>query len=277
MTSSIDLKQSEQYILSIRLSADGFSFCIYSSENHETLFRFYTVNEAYSMTANIKEWISQTEELKLKYKKVNILVDSNRFTTIPFDLFDDENSESLFYYNQLPINNEIVLCNILGETNLALLFGMDKYAHQFLHEQFPQARFYASISTVSELLCKHKNPQASGILYAYLRKNKLEIYAFAFNKLLLINSYACQQTSDRIYFILSVWKQLNFCQEKNELCLIGNKRIKEEVMQEVEQYIRNISLPKYETLLNQNEELPKEISLDLAALLCYEKEENNKK
>lgn len=274
MIPNIDLKQSEQYTLSIRLSADGFSFFIYSPEGQKLKFYFYAVNEAYSMTANIKKWISQTEELKLKYRKVNIVVDSNRFTTIPFDVYDDENSEKLFYYNQLPINNEIVLCNILGESNLTLLFGMDKYTHQFLHEQFPQARFYASMSTISELLCKQKEIQIDGTLYAYLRKDKLEIYAFIANKLQLINSYTCQQAHDRIYFILAVWEQLNFCQEKDILCLIGNKRIKEEVIQEVEQYIRNINSLNYEDLLNQSEELPKEISLDLAALICYEREES---
>ena len=91
-------------------------------------------------------------------EKVNILIDTPRFTTIPFDLFEDESSETLFYHNFSKIDNEIVLCNVLGKSNIALLFGMDKYAHQLLIEQFPKARIFASISPIIEhFVLKSKN------------------------------------------------------------------------------------------------------------------------
>ncbi|MGL4520729.1 MAG: DUF3822 family protein [Phocaeicola sp.] len=274
MIPRIDLTQSEHYTLSIRLSADGFSFSIYSLEDRKIMFRPYTVNEAYSMTANIREWLTQSDELKLPFKKVNIVVDSNRFTTIPFELFNDEMSEALFYHNHTPINNEIVLCNVLGKSNLALLFGMDKYAHQLLNEQFPMARFYASKSTVTELLCQHTNrPPKSKALYAYLRQNQLELYAYSGHEPLLLNSYPCQQGSDQIYYILTAWNKLGLCQEREKLYLIGNERIKEEIVSQVKEYIKEVEMPHFTPLPSSDSEATNEIPLELIALLCYESEE----
>lgn len=274
MIPHIDLSQSEHYTLSIRLSADGFSFSIYSLEEQEIVFRPYPVNEAYSMTANIREWLAEATELKHTFKKVNIVVDSNRFTTVPFELFDDEKSETLFNYNHTPINNEIVLCNVLGKSNMALLFGMDKYAHQLLHEQFPMARFYASMSTITELLCQHDNhlPKRK-CLYAYLRENQLELYAYSTQLPLLLTSYPCQQGSDRIYYILAAWNKLGLCQEKDQLYLLGNERIKEEVLSQTKEYIRKVEMPHFATLSSKEEEIVKEMPLDLTALLLYENEE----
>lgn len=102
------------------------------------------------MTANIKEMLTSTEALKYPYKRINILVDSPRFTPVPFDLFEDEQIDTLFYHNFPKVNNEIVLCNVLGKSNVVILFAMDKHAHQLLTEHFPTARFFSTVSPLTE-------------------------------------------------------------------------------------------------------------------------------
>ena len=79
MTERIDFTKSEQYTLSIRLSADGFSFSIYNPlTDNDFCFVPYPVNTGYSMTANLKEMLTETETLRYPYKRVNILYDSPR-------------------------------------------------------------------------------------------------------------------------------------------------------------------------------------------------------
>ena len=61
MTERIDFTKSEQYTLSIRLSADGFSFSIYNPlTDHDCCFVPYQVNTGDSMTANLKEMLTDT-------------------------------------------------------------------------------------------------------------------------------------------------------------------------------------------------------------------------
>ena len=258
---NIDFTKSEQYKLSIRLSADGFSFSIHHPQNEEDFFfTTHPVNVSYSMTANIKKMIQATKELKHSYQQTNILIDTSRFTPIPFDLFEDELGDELFYQNLQHRDNEIVLCNILGKSNIALLFGMDKHAHQLLIEQFPQARIFACVSPLTEHFTSQSKKENNRKLYAHFRPNKMEIFAFDKGKLLLINTFNCKQTSDQVYYLLYVWQQLGFNQEKDQLLLTGNMDAKEELLNELNKFLRHVNL------LSMQEELP----YDLQTLMICE-------
>ena len=97
MIEKIDFSQSEQYTLSIRLSTDGFSFSIYNPLNgSDFFFHPYPVNTQRSMAANAKAFLAETEELKRPFKQVNILIHSERYTVLPFELFRKSCSTFLF-------------------------------------------------------------------------------------------------------------------------------------------------------------------------------------
>ena len=251
---NIDFSKSEQYILSIRLSADGFSFSIHHPQKMEYFFfTTYQVNTSYSLTANIKEMIVSTDILKHSYRQVNILINTNRVTPIPFDLFEDESSETLFYHNFSKIDNEIVLCNVLGKSNIALLFGMDKYAHQLLIEQFPKARIFASISPIIEHFVLKSKEESSRNLYVHFLKEKMEVFAFDKGKLLFINSFNCKVIADQVYYILYVWQQLGFSQERDQLGLVGTMEHEDELLTELGKFLRKV------TLLPQKQFIPYDI------------------
>lgn len=148
---TINLNQSVQYTLSIRLSTDGFSFSIYNPLNgNDVFFRSYPVNVQHSMAANIKQFLADTDEIKHTFKQTNILVHTQRYTSVPLELYEDEQTELLFYQNLPQQKNEVILCNILGKSNVVILFALDKLSHLFLSEHFPDARFFASISPLTE-------------------------------------------------------------------------------------------------------------------------------
>ena len=247
---NIDFTKSEQYTLSIRLSADGFSFSIHHPQDKgDFLCTNYPVNVSYSMTANIKRMIQATDELKHSYGQTNILVDTPRFTPIPFDLYEDEHAEDFFYHNFQHADNEIVLCNVLGKSNVTLLFGMDRHAHQLLNEHFPGARIFACVSPLTEHFTKESRESGNRRLYAHFRKSRMEIFAFDKGKLLLMNSFGCKQTADQVYYLLYVWQQLGFSQEKDGLWLAGHMEAQEELLTELNKFLRQVSLlPIHETL-----------------------------
>lgn len=100
MAQPIDFNKSEQYILSIRLSTDGFSFSIYHpQQSEEVYFSSSPVNTQRSMAANVKAYLTETEELKHRFKQVNILIHTSRYTTLPLELYEDEQTDLLFYQN----------------------------------------------------------------------------------------------------------------------------------------------------------------------------------
>ena len=69
MAQPIDFNKSEQYILSIRLSTDGFSFSIFNPLG-EGRFSFHKhgVDDSLSLTANLKQAFRETDWLKNPFK-----------------------------------------------------------------------------------------------------------------------------------------------------------------------------------------------------------------
>ena len=45
------------------------------------------------MAANVKQFLSEAEEVKHPYRQTNILIHSTRYTSVPLELFEDEQME----------------------------------------------------------------------------------------------------------------------------------------------------------------------------------------
>lgn len=172
MIETIDFSKSEQYTLSIRLSADGFSFSVFNPLGEGELSFFdRKVEESLSLTANLKQTFREIEWLKHPYRRVNILMADKRFTLVPLEFFEDEQTETLFYHNHPKRENEIVQYNILRKNNAVVLFSMDKSARSFLCEQYPDVRFYSQASSFIEHFSSKSRLGNSRKMYVHLRKD----------------------------------------------------------------------------------------------------------
>ena len=259
MIETIDFSKSEQYTLSIRLSADGFSFSVFNPLGEGELSFFdRKVEESLSLTANLKQTFREIEWLKHPYRRVNILMADKRFTLVPLEFFEDEQTETLFYHNHPKRENEIVQYNILRKNNAVVLFSMDKSARSFLCEQYPDVRFYSQASSFIEHFSSKSRLGNSRKMYVHLRKDAADLYCYDRNHLLLANSFECKRTSDRIYYLLYAWKQLDFNQERDELHLTGILADKEILIKELRKYILQTFIMSPET------------NIDIQALLTCE-------
>ena len=269
--SQIDFTKTEQYTLSVRLSSEEFYFSIYNPTK-EKAYSFISKkpNENLSMAANVKEVIKENDFLKHRYKRVNVMVITKRFTLIPFELFEDEQAEAILYHNHTRHENEIVLYNILKNANAVVVFAVDKSAYQQLIDQFPGAHFYCQASSLTEYFSGRSRQGNSLKMYAYQRKNSIDILCYDRGRVQLINNFKCSETADVIYYLLYVWKQLDFNQERDELHLTGELRDKESLVKGLKQFVRQLFVinPLSEFSLNGISNA-KEIPFDLQTLsLC---------
>ncbi|MBQ8501877.1 MAG: DUF3822 family protein [Bacteroides sp.] len=241
MIETTDFSKSEQYTLSIRLSTDGFSFSVFNPLNGEGQhFHDVPVDPSRSLTANLKQIVQETEWLNLPYRRINILMAGKRFTFVPLEFFEDEQAEIIFYHNHPKQDNESVYYNILHKDNIVVLYGIDKSAATFLKEQFPNARFYAQGTPLIEYFFAKSRLGNSRKMYAHLRPSGIDLFAYERGRLLLANSYACTTESDRLYYLLYVWKQLGFEQERDELHLTGHLTDKATLLPELRKFIRQV-------------------------------------
>lgn len=198
------------------------------------------VDEALSLTANLKQAFRELEWLSRPYRRVNVLMADKRFAFIPLEFFEDEQAETVFYHNHPKRENEQVQYNILPKNNIVVLFGMDKSTFTFLREQHAHAKFYSQASPFIEFFAAKSRLGNNRKMYAHLRKNAVDIYGFERGHLLLANSFECSNTSDRIYYLLYLWKRLDFEQERDELHLTGILSDKEQLLPELRKFIRQV-------------------------------------
>lgn len=251
MIEKLDFNKSKQYTLSIRLSTDGFSFSVLNplEENGYTTYK-YSINEGLSLTANLKQAFKEIEWLNLPYRRINILIASKRFTLVPLEYFEDEQAEAIFYHNFPTQENEIIRYNILHRNDTVIVFGMDKSAYTFLRDQYPQAKFYSQASTFIEFFSSKSRLGNNQKMYVNLQEKATDVYTFERNRLLLANSFSCKEVSDCIYYILYIWKQLGFDQERDELHLTGLLASKEPLLKELRKYIRQVFITNPATNLD---------------------------
>ena len=64
----------------------------------------------------------------------------------------------------------------------------------------------------------------------------------------MANSFDCKQVDDCIYYLLYVWKQLDYNQERDELHLVGFFNDKEKLNSGLKQFVRQVFIinPKSE-------------------------------
>lgn len=242
MIENTDFSKSEQYTLSIRLSTDGFSFSLFnplSNEEAQQVYE-YAIDDSLPLTANLKKAFREIEWLRNSFRRVTVLIASKRNTYLPLDYFEDEQCETILYQNHPKRENEVVLYNIVRQNNIVVLFGLDKTTHRFLLEQYPEAKFYAQTTPLLEFFANKSRQGNCHKLYAHFHKEHIDVFAFERGRLQLANSLACKETSDQLYYLLYIWKQLGLEQERDELHLTGRFNNKEELLSELRKYIKQV-------------------------------------
>lgn len=243
--------------LIIHLSTEEFAFAITSGEEkREIPYSCYAVDETRSLTANLKRFVREKEWRAHTFREVKVVMASHRFTLMPLELFEDEQAELLFYHNLSPMENEEVKYNILPGSNVVVLFGIDRSAARFLNELWGPVMFYSQAAPIIDHLATMNRQQSRQRLFVNLHANLMEVYAFERGKLLMGNAQECSYTTDRLYYLLSLWKQLQFDPLEEQITLCGKPREVDQLVQLLRRYIRHV------------ETMPASTYLDLSLLMA---------
>ena len=116
--------------------------------------------------------------LKQEYQRVNVLVTTPHFTTVPVAAFQKEDVDAVYGLTFPKDTSQHVSYNVLRRSGIAIVFGFDKNIHQLLLDDFPRARFYASASTLIEFFSEKSLIGQGKKMYVYLHEKEMTLYAF---------------------------------------------------------------------------------------------------
>ncbi|MDL2213389.1 DUF3822 family protein, partial [Bacteroides sp. OttesenSCG-928-N06] len=238
-----DYSKSEQYILSIRLSADGFYFSVFDPVHEKFVYSCQKkLDTSLTYTGNVKQAFKELEFLSNTYKHVYVLSVDKRFTLVPLELFEEDQTQVVFNFNYSKKENEEVCTNMLVNNSCAVLYGVDKSALALIKNQYPDA---VSVSQTA-VLVEYFSLKSRAVLYKQmfvgLRKGSLDLYCFDRGYVSLVNSYDCKAATDYSYYTLFVWSQLGMDQKRDKMYVTGNIPEKSNLLEILRTYVENISV-----------------------------------
>ena len=249
---SFDQEQTARYRLSVRIAADGLSFCLADPDRNTYTQLASFEKSAYNGVRRLeKETVDEMFEdvialhpwLKGKFASVNILFEDCRFTLLPLPLFDQTNYQSVYKYNFTNTTNEEVLYTSLPVSEAVLLYGVPEGLVDSLKKRYPIVRFYHSnFPLLTAFIHKYRNVDNQGSVLANFRNGAMDILILNERKLQLLNSYTCKSDEDALYFLIFAVEQSGLNPETVELHLSGMIERDSSSHFLIKKYIRNVRL-----------------------------------
>src|ERR1035437_2776010 len=249
---TFDQQQTARYRLSVRIAADGISFCLadpdrniyiqlasFENRNYNGVRRLEkdTVEEMLEDVMSLHPW------LRGNFASVNVLFEDCRFTLLPLPLFDQNHYRSNYAFNFTNTTGEEILYNTFPVSDAVLLYGIPVRLADSLKKRYPIVRFYHSnFPLLTAFINKYRNTDNQGSVLANFRNGAMDILIINGRKLQLLNSYNCKSDEDVLYFLVFAIEQTGLNPETVDLHLSGMIERDSALHIMINKYVRNVRL-----------------------------------
>lgn len=263
---TIDLANSEKYILSIRIKPDGFMFSLKETNGGKNYCLRQTTfdQDESSLLDNIKKIIFDLNFLTLQYAKTNVILVLQDYIVVPEEFYDSKLRQVLYDFTAKADKN-FVLTDEHPKYKQKTLYAIDEAIYEFLSRSLFNPHFYHHTSPLINLFeGRAKTTSLHSKMYVNLHEDIVDILCFSGDKFVLGQSYERLTTSEQIYYILKIWESLKLDQLRDQLLIAG--QLDDHVSDTLRDYIKNIErIATPSEVYLWNEEAQK-APLDLIAL-----------
>ena len=245
----IDFKNLEENHISIQLSLDGFSFCIYNKAEQEigafAAYKFEIENITPFQHLEMVEQLFENEDLlKLKYQSVSVSHFNNLVSQVPLPFFDKDHLAQYLKYTVKVLENDYITFDQLQNSEIVNVYIPFVNINNFLIDTYGAFEFkHSSTILIEKLLSEFKNLDED-FCFINVSKNYFEIVILANKKVTLFNCFGFKTKEDFIYYILFTIEQLNLNPEELKLILLGDIEEKSDLFNILYKYIRNVGFYK---------------------------------
>lgn len=237
--------------LTIRVSKNTLSFSAVDREaEHQLVYEPYPVKAGVSMAANLRQAFKESRLLQRGYQKVRVFIDAP-LLIIPIEEFREADLKTLYTHTFTEHNFDTILYRVQPALNVVAAFPVNKDFKMVVEDNFSDVRFTPIMQPTWSHLYQRSFTGVYRKMYGYFHDGKLDIFCFDKNRLKFYNSYEATHAKDAIYFLLYVWKQLGFNQQKDELQLMGDIPDQEWFLHNIKLYIQKPLLIKASAEFNR--------------------------
>jgi len=215
---TLDINSTENYELSVQMSRDGFAFTILDTlRNKYILLRSHEPDDnKYYSPDNIDDLISKDDFLTKHYRKVNVIMPSQRFTLIPAPLYDPGRKEEYFVLNHVKEESELVLVNKITEPDAFIIFSVTKPLFELTSKYYPSAHPLHHTRPLINQMVHHSRSTGGNYVHIHVEREFFNLFIFSNSTLKFSNTFVYRNISDILYFTLNVFRNMGI---KNDTTL----------------------------------------------------------
>jgi hypothetical protein len=238
---TLDINSTENYVLSVQVSPDGLSFCILDSirDKYILIRSFVAEDNKYYNTEKIVDLLSKDDFLTRRYKKVNLVVPSRKFTLVPAPLYDPGKKDEYFRFNHTLEEGNIVMVNKVIDPDAFIVFSVSKPTIGILNNFYPGIYPYHHIKLLLDHTSACRKSVNGNYIHIHVERDFFNLIVFKDNLLEFCNSFSYRNISDMLYYVLNVFKKLDIKQEET-IYLSGLTEKYDDLSSTFSLYIRQI-------------------------------------
>ena len=239
---SFDLNRTREYILSIQVSLDGFSFSvIHPHENRLMALKNtpVTISEEKFLPRRLTEWMNQEELFNHPFSGIKICYNSPKVTLMPSSFSPEKNNDEIFNLLFGQDTQSRVMQKSIEPLNADLLFSIPYHLLNLFDEKWDDYTLFHPAAVLAEIACNIFSSSPAGILLHFDTQSFL-LFLFQNQSLILFNRFNFSHVNDIIYYLMTAMKQNEIKTRNCKLLLSGNIREEEEVENLLKNYFNQI-------------------------------------
>lgn len=213
---TLDINSTENYELSVQASPDSFAFCVLDTiRNKYVLIRsFEPETNKYFNSDKINEIFGKDDFLRKRYRKVNVVMPSPKFTLVPAPLFDPGKKDEYFTFNHNIDEDNIIIANKVSDPDAFIVYSVSKSIHDLIYSYLPGVHPYHHIKPLLNHISHCRKSVPGNYIHVHVEREFFNLIIFDHNVLKFCNSFNYRNINDILYFVMNVFKKLVLKQDE---------------------------------------------------------------
>ncbi|MCH2023128.1 MAG: DUF3822 family protein [Saprospiraceae bacterium] len=264
--------QTHSYDLSILMGKDRFSYVISNQQKQVLSLRAYHLSDDKSQSF-LKQLLLEDSIIRNKFRTVKVGVFSPRFSLLPLDLFDASEATSYLSLTNTLLRNDQVLYDDVELLKAVNIYAFEEQYINCIVDYLPDAKFYHISTGLINNFINNFDSTSSKNIFLNIYDHYVMLTVVENSKLIFHNIFSFKASSDCLYYVLLVYKQLNISPQKIPLHIVGELVMDSEIYKLLLKYIKTIHFVNRPTFYLFSEKIqnscPKNFFFDLFSLkLC---------
>lgn len=231
--------------LSIQVSLNGLSFCVFDTVGREMILserlEFEEETNPFELLQTLKEKLEAASVWDYGYSEAVIIHHNNLFSLVPKALFKKEELPNYLKFNAKILANDLIDYDELAGTDIYNVYVPFMNINNYLYEYVGEFEFMHSGTVLIQALMKYHGG-SEPVCYVHVSSRQMDIAVISQKQLQLFNSYTYRTKEDFIYYLLFTIEQLKLDPSEVKTRMFGMISEEDEVYQIAQEYISNLSI-----------------------------------